>query len=246
MPSSRIGIFIILSLILHAAVITAVITLTPEKPDESARPLMVGVTTEYKDPGKGKGSSLEPAPMKETEPVKKIEKAPEKKTVKKVAKKKPVTKPEKKEIISRDNTAVNEQTAVTHAVSSASAVETDNVSPDGEGKGTGVGDSGTGLDTKGTGRGAEIGYPDYGVNPKPNYPKIAKRHGYEGLVVLNVFVLESGNVGKIEIRKSSGYGVLDNSALDAVRKWVFIPGKKNGRAMSSWVVVPIRFDLTSG
>jgi len=246
MPPSRTGIFIILSLILHAAVFAAVITLIPERPDESARPLMVGVTTQYKDPGKGKGSSLEPAAMREPEPVKKIEKAPEKKTITKIAKKKPVTKPEKKEIISRDNTAVNEQTAVTHAVSSASAVETDNVSPDGEGKGTGVGDSGTGLDTKGTGRGTEIGYPDYGVNPKPNYPKIAKRHGYEGLVVLNVFVLESGNVGKIEIRKSSGYVVLDNSALDAVRKWIFIPGKKNGRAMSSWVVVPIRFDLTNG
>ncbi|MGH7891797.1 MAG: energy transducer TonB [Thermodesulfobacteriota bacterium] len=246
MPSSRIGIFIILSLILHAAVIAAVITLTPERPDELARPLMVGVTTQYKDPGKGKGSSLEPAPMREPEPAKKTEKTPEKKAVKKIAKKKPVINTEKKEIISRDNNTVNEQTAVTSAIPSASAVETENISPYGKGKGSGIGDSGTGLDTKGTGRGAEIGYTDYGVNPKPNYPKIAKRHGYEGLVVLNVFVLESGNVGKIEIRQSSGYGVLDNSALDAVRKWVFIPGKKNGRAMSSWVVVPIRFDLTNG
>ncbi|HVY54826.1 MAG TPA: energy transducer TonB, partial [Thermodesulfobacteriota bacterium] len=120
------------------------------------------------------------------------------------------------------------------------------VSPGGRGKGTGVGDSGNGLDTTGSGRGTEIGYPDYGVNPKPEYPRIAKRHGYEGLVVLNVFVMESGGVGKIEIRKSSGYEVLDNSALDAVRKWTFIPGKKNGRAISSWVVVPIRFDLTNG
>src|SRR3990167_1784845 len=90
MPSSRIGIFIILSLILHAAVITAVITFTPEKPDELARPLMVGVTTEYKDPGKGKGKSLEPAPMREPEPEKKTEKTPEKKAVKKIARKNPV------------------------------------------------------------------------------------------------------------------------------------------------------------
>ncbi len=246
MPSSRTGIFIILSLILHAAVFAAVITLTPEKPDEVARPLTVGVTTKYNDPGTGKGSSLEPAPMREPEPAKKTEKAPEKKTVKKIAKKKPVKKTEKREIISRDNNTVNEQTAVTNAISPAYAAETDNVSPDGEGKGTGIGDSGTGHDTEGSGRGAEIGYPDYGVNPKPDYPRIAKRRGYEGLVVLNVFVLESGNVGKIEIRKSSGYGVLDDSALDAVRNWVFIPGKKNGRAMSSWVVVPIRFDLTNG
>ncbi|MCI0481305.1 MAG: energy transducer TonB, partial [Candidatus Dadabacteria bacterium] len=151
-----------------------------------------------------------------------------------------------KEIISRDNVPVSTETSVASSITSADAAETDNVSPEGKARESGIGDSGTGLDTKGTGRGAEIGYPNYGVNPKPNYPKIAKRHGYEGLVVLNVFVLESGNVGKIEIRQSSGYGVLDNSALDTVRKWVFIPGKKNGSAISSWVVVPIRFDLTNG
>jgi protein TonB len=246
MPSSRIGTFIILSLILHAAVIAAFVSFTPEEPDEIARPLMVGVTTQYKDPGRGKGDSLEPAPLKNPESEKKTEKVPEKKSVKKVVKNKPVTKTEKKEIISPDKDTVNTETAVTSAVSSANAAESANVSPDGKARESGLGDSGTGLDTKGTGQGTDIGYPNYGVNPKPAYPKIAKRHGYEGLVVLNVFVMEGGNVGKIEIRKSSGYEVLDNSALDAVREWIFIPGKKNGRAVSSWVVVPIRFDLTNG
>jgi protein TonB len=246
MPSSRIGTFIILSLILHAVVLAAFVSFTPEEPDEIARPLMVGVTTQYKDPGKGKGDSLEPAPLKKPEPEKKTEKVPEKKSVKKVVKKQPVTKTEKKEIISLDKDTVNTETAVTSAVPSANAAESANVSPDGKAGESGLGDSGTGLDTKGEGQGTEIGYPNYGVNPKPDYPKIAKRHGYEGLVVLNVFVMESGNVGKIEIRKSSGYEVLDNSALDAVREWIFIPGKKNGRAISSWVLVPIRFDLTNG
>jgi protein TonB len=246
MPSSRIGIFIILSLMLHAAVLAAFVSLTPEQPDELAQPLMVGVTTQYKDPGKGKGDSLEPAPLKNPEPEKKAEKAPEKKAAKKAVKKKTVTKVQKKEIISLDKNQVSTETAVTSAVTSANASETSNLSPDGKARESGLADRGTGLDTKGSGRGTEIGYPNYGVNPKPAYPKIAKRHGYEGLVVLNVFVMESGNVGKIEIRKSSGYDVLDNSALDAVREWIFIPGKKNGRAISSWVVVPIRFDLTNG
>jgi protein TonB len=246
MPSLRLGLFIVLSSIFHAGVLAGVLSLVPEKPDELARPLMVGVTTQYKDPGKGKGDTLEPAPMKKAEPEKKAEKAPEKKTVKKAVKKKPAAKAGKKEIISQDNNPVSAETAVTSAASSSNAVETANVSPDGKARESGLGESGAGLDTKGSGRGTEIGYPNYGVNPKPNYPKIAKRHGYEGLVVLNVFVMESGNVGKIEIRKSSGYDVLDESALDAVRKWIFVPGKKNGRSISSWVVVPIRFDLTNG
>lgn len=245
MSSSRLAIFIVLSLILHAAVFSAIVLLKPVEPDEIARPLMVGVTTQYNDPGKGKGSSLDPAPAKE--PENKAEKPVEKKVVKKTVREKPAVKSEKKEIISRDTVSVSsEPTAVTSAVTQANGSETESVSPEGRGKGTGLGESGTGLDTSGSGRGTEIGYPNYGVNPKPDYPRIAKRHGYEGLVVLNVFVMESGSVGKVEIRKSSGYDVLDNSALDAVRKWIFIPGKKNGRAIQSWVVVPIRFDLTNG
>lgn len=243
MPASRLGIFIILSFILHAAVLSAVVLLSPVEPDELARPLMVGVTTRHSDPGKGKGNNLDPAPAKE--PEKKPEKPVEKKTVKKTVSKKPVQK-KKKEVITRDTVSVSEDTAITSAVTQANAAEAASVTPDGRGKGTGVGDSGKGLDTSGSGKGTEIGYPDYGVNPKPDYPRIAKRYGYEGLVVLNVFVMESGSVGKVELRRSSGYDVLDNSALDAVRKWIFIPGKKNGRAVSSWVVVPIRFDLTNG
>ncbi|KAB2833325.1 MAG: energy transducer TonB [Candidatus Dadabacteria bacterium] len=244
MSSSRLSIFIIISLVLHAAVFSAILLLSPVEPDELARPLMVGVTTRYDDPGRGKGSSLDPAPAKE--PEKKAEKPVEKKAVKKTVKKKPAAKSEKKEIISQNNVSVTERTAASSPVTPANATEGDSVSPEGRGKGTGLGERGSGLDTSGSGEGTEIGYPNYGVNPKPDYPRIAKRHGYEGLVVLNVFVMESGNVGKVEIRKSSGYDVLDNSALDAVRKWVFIPGKKNGRAVPSWVVVPIRFDLTNG
>ena len=245
MPASRLGLFIILSLILHAAVFSAVFLLSPVEPDELARPLMVGVTTTHSDPGKGKGNTLDPAPLREPAPERKVEKPVEKKTVKKTVSKKPVQK-KKTDLISRENVPVSDNTTVTSAVTDAIAVETASVSPDGRGKGTGIGDGGTGLDTHGSGMGTEIGYPDYGVNPKPDYPRIAKRHGYEGLVVLNVFVMESGSVGKVELKKSSGYDVLDNSALDAVRKWTFIPGKKNGRPVPSWVVVPIRFDLTSG
>lgn len=104
---------------------------------------------------------------------------------------------------------------------------------------------------KGTGnqtlmKNMEQAYPDYKLNPKPQYPMIARRRGYEGSILLKVFVLEGGSVGKIELKKSSGYGILDQSALEAVKDWIFIPGKKNGEAISSWVTVPIKFQLNSG
>ena len=95
-------------------------------------------------------------------------------------------------------------------------------------------------------KGFENAYPNYKTNPKPNYPIIARKRGYEGEVLLKVWVLADGSIGELELEKPSGYAVLDQSALEAVRKWLFVPGKQNGVAISSWVTVPIKFKLKSG
>lgn len=90
---------------------------------------------------------------------------------------------------------------------------------------------------------AEVAYPDYRLNPKPVYPKMARRKGHEGTVMLKVNVLENGNVGQVNLEKSSNFNLLDNSAIDAVNEWIFIPGSKNGVPISSWVIIPIKFRL---
>lgn len=92
----------------------------------------------------------------------------------------------------------------------------------------------------------ESAKPNYKLNPKPVYPQMARRRGYEGMVLLRVLVLEDGKVGKIELAGPSGYSVLDESALDAVKDWVFIPGRRGGKDISSWVEVPIQYRLDSG
>jgi TonB family protein len=89
----------------------------------------------------------------------------------------------------------------------------------------------------------ELAYPDYKVNPKPHYPYVARRRGYEGIVVLKVLVMEDGRVGEIRIEESSGFEILDEAAIKSVRKWVFSPAKRNGIPVSSWVKIPIRFEL---
>jgi TonB family protein len=85
--------------------------------------------------------------------------------------------------------------------------------------------------------------PRYADNPKPIYPKEARDKGYEGEVVLRVEVLTNGQVGQIEMRKSSGYELLDHSALTAVKQWKFIPAKKGDVAIPLWVNIPIKFQL---
>jgi protein TonB len=85
--------------------------------------------------------------------------------------------------------------------------------------------------------------PLYRKNSPPKYPRHARRKGYEGNVIIEVLVDEKGNVSDLKIFKSSGYEILDRSALSAVEKWLFKPGTSNGKAMKMWVRVPIRFKL---
>jgi protein TonB len=83
----------------------------------------------------------------------------------------------------------------------------------------------------------------YTYNPKPRYPRAARRRGQEGTVMLLVEVLASGRVGEIEIEKSSGHDLLDNAAAEAVRRWRFVPAEKAGVSVGTQVKIPVEFDL---
>jgi len=86
-------------------------------------------------------------------------------------------------------------------------------------------------------------YPAYGENMPPAYPEVARLRGYEGIVLIAAEILPNGRVGETKIKKSSGYAVLDQSALDAVKPWRFEPAKKAGQPFTMWVEVPIKFVL---
>lgn len=51
-----------------------------------------------------------------------------------------------------------------------------------------------------------------------DYPKVARRMGWEGKVVLSFVVCENGNVIDIRVVKSSGYAVLDKNAITTVKQ----------------------------
>ena len=85
--------------------------------------------------------------------------------------------------------------------------------------------------------------PLYRTNPSPDYPRLARRRGYQGNVVLEVLVGRNGTVGDLRVSKSSGYPVLDRAALDSVKKWTFVPGMQGNERVKMWVKVPIRFEL---
>ncbi len=80
-------------------------------------------------------------------------------------------------------------------------------------------------------------------NPAPPYPGIARKNEWEGVVKLKVFVEKDGVPSQVLIEKSSGYRVLDESALKTVRDWQFVAAHAGSQEFSSWVLVPIRFRL---
>ncbi len=115
-----------------------------------------------------------------------------------------------------------------------------NGSPGNGGSGKETGISGKFLYAHGGGNGAR---PRYAQNPKPTYPQEAREKGYEGEVILRVEVLPNGRVGQIEVKNSSGYELLDRSALTAVKQWKFIPAKKGETPIPLWVNIPVKFQL---
>jgi TonB family protein len=85
--------------------------------------------------------------------------------------------------------------------------------------------------------------PLYDRNPPPVYPRVARRRNYQGTVLLDVRVSADGTVAEVKVAHSSGYSVLDRSALSSVRHRLFEPARRGSRPIETWVPVPVRFEL---
>ena len=79
----------------------------------------------------------------------------------------------------------------------------------------------------------------------PNYPAELRKAKIEGIVTL-VFILgEDGRVEDPRVENSSRTE-FEKPALDAIRKWRFRPGMKDGQAVRTYVRIPMRFRVSSG
>jgi len=67
--------------------------------------------------------------------------------------------------------------------------------------------------------------PPFSITPiytrKPEYPRLARRLGIEGKVLLHVLTALNGVPEMVTVISSSGYPVLDNAAVEAVNDWRF-------------------------
>lgn len=80
-------------------------------------------------------------------------------------------------------------------------------------------------------------------NPSPTFPAVSRRLGEQGKVTLRVLISIQGLPERVEIAKSSGFDRLDRAALDTVKRWKFVPGKRNGVPEAMEYLVPVNFVL---
>ena len=83
----------------------------------------------------------------------------------------------------------------------------------------------------------------YLQNPRPAYPRTARRNHEQGAVMLRVLVTRDGLAAHVEIDRSSGSASLDAAATAAVERWHFVPAHRGAEPAEAWVRVPIEFRL---
>jgi protein TonB len=78
----------------------------------------------------------------------------------------------------------------------------------------------------------------------PIYPQVAQAARIEGTVILEAVVGVDGRVTSVRVLRS--IPLLDQAAVDAVKRWSFTPTLLNGTPVPVAMTVTVRFALTGG
>jgi protein TonB len=89
--------------------------------------------------------------------------------------------------------------------------------------------------------GTDIEAPRKLVHVAPRYPPDALQARLQGKVILECTIGTDGRVEKVEVKRGSP--LLDDSAREAVRQWVYEPTRLNGVPVPVIMTVTVDFSL---
>jgi protein TonB len=78
--------------------------------------------------------------------------------------------------------------------------------------------------------------------PEPKFSDEARKAGYHGIETLSVIVDASGRATRVMIVTPLGLG-LDEKAVEAVRRWKFVPAKKGREPVAVKIRIEVDFNL---
>lgn len=79
----------------------------------------------------------------------------------------------------------------------------------------------------------------------PDYPARSVENAEQGTAIVSVYILKNGRVGQAQIEQSTGFEMLDASAMAAVSQWIFEPAASSSQITESWFKIPVKFQLKS-
>ena len=119
----------------------------------------------------------------------------------------------------------------------------------GKGGGVGVGDGpgfgpgeGGGVSGGVYRAGGGVSAPSLLSKVEPEYSEEARKAKYQGVVLLYIEVDPAGRAQNVRVLHSLGLG-LDEKAMEAVKKWKFRPGMKDGRPVTVAATIEVSFRL---
>jgi protein TonB len=77
----------------------------------------------------------------------------------------------------------------------------------------------------------------------PVYPKLSLRKRQQGEALVQALVNQAGETQEVKLVRSSGYPLLDKSALRAVEIWEFKAALVDNVPVMAWVEVPVAFQI---
>jgi TonB family protein len=78
--------------------------------------------------------------------------------------------------------------------------------------------------------------------PMPFYTEEARSMKIAGIVKLHIEFLSNGKIGEVKVTNRL-YPDLDKKAVEAVRRFLFIPAMRDGRFVSRWQDLEVEFNL---
>ena len=86
--------------------------------------------------------------------------------------------------------------------------------------------------------------PEAIAQTPPQYPAELRKAKIEGIVTVAFLLNEEGRVEDPRVENSTRIE-FEKPALEAIKKWKFRPGMKEGKAVRSFIRIPIRFRVAS-
>ena len=93
-----------------------------------------------------------------------------------------------------------------------------------------------------TGSAAAFRRPSVLLKVEPEYSEEARKAKWQGTVVLSLVVDDQGRPQNLKIVRALGLG-LDQKAIEAVEKWKFKPGMKDGKPVPVMATIEVNFRL---